>query len=333
MDPEKKEISNLDNDTEQDPKDFGKIIDTLHSKQKLPSLRTYQGDMAEFIKEKNESVISIAVKEKEKKEEKAEEEEKFNPKPKSTNQTFKIKFTMAFLSLLLVAAGTISLFYVFTAVKSRIPKEVILKEDIIPYNNLVTLANVTNENLETELTKLSASDGVNIIKLSDSSGLLLLKAKDFFNFLKISLPGTLERTLKDDYVVGAISGDEGNSSFMIITVNDFGAAFSAMLDWEKNMPDDLSFLDTGTNTAIVSSSVASTTVSAIVASISRPINQETFSWRDIIVKNKDTRGLVNGKDQSKIAYTFLDKNTILITNNLSAIAEISSIYATRSVAR
>ena len=47
MDPEEKKDS---------PNDFGRVIDALHSKQKLPSLRTYQGDMAEFIKSKDESV-------------------------------------------------------------------------------------------------------------------------------------------------------------------------------------------------------------------------------------------------------------------------------------
>ena len=56
----------MDSENKDKSNEFGRVIDALHSKQKLPSLRTYQGDMAEFIKSKNESVISIAVKEKEK---------------------------------------------------------------------------------------------------------------------------------------------------------------------------------------------------------------------------------------------------------------------------
>ena len=43
--------------------DFGKMVEMLHNKSKLSSLRTYQGDTAEFIRSKNESVISIATKE------------------------------------------------------------------------------------------------------------------------------------------------------------------------------------------------------------------------------------------------------------------------------
>jgi len=68
MDPENKEKTGSNEGIGQVPKEFGQVIDTLHSKQKIPSLRTYQGDMAEFIKEKNESVFSIAAKEKKRKE-------------------------------------------------------------------------------------------------------------------------------------------------------------------------------------------------------------------------------------------------------------------------
>ena len=64
----------MDSENKDKSNEFGRVIDALHSKQKLPSLRTYQGDMAEFIKSKNESVISIAVKEKEKKQEEEREQ-------------------------------------------------------------------------------------------------------------------------------------------------------------------------------------------------------------------------------------------------------------------
>ena len=62
---------NQNNKIKNDGEDFGKVVDALHKKQKLPPLRTYQGDMAEFIKEKNESVISVNIKEKVREEEKA----------------------------------------------------------------------------------------------------------------------------------------------------------------------------------------------------------------------------------------------------------------------
>jgi len=134
------------------------------------------------------------------------------------------------------------------------------------------------------------------------------KGQDFFNFLELPANMAIRRMLENDFVVGILSQNNEKSYFVVIKVNDFGGAFAAMLDWEKTMETDLSFLNTATST-------------------------EVFVWKDLIIKNKDTRGLVNEKNKSKIAYTFLDKNTILITDNLSAIGEISSIYASRPVAR
>ena len=301
MDPEEKEDSN----------EFGKVIDALHNKQKLPSLRTYQGDMAEFIKSKNESVISISVKEKERKEEKREEEikeEKLGIRPKQGTKNFQFNFNLIVLSLVLIFAGAFGLYYVFGTLKKPVEKqEVVLKEQIIPYNSSVVLNDATSSNLGAEIGKLSFSNGINIIKIS-AGGVPIEKAKDFFSFLEVSLPAALERTLKDDYTIGMISQDKEHSPFVIITVNDYGSAFSAMLDWEGNMEKDLSFLNTATST-------------------------EVFAWKDIIIKNKDTRGLVNQNDESRITYTFLDKNTILIVGDISVIGEISSAYASRSVAR
>jgi hypothetical protein len=370
MNPEEKKparnASQSEAGGEDNSKEFGKVIDALHSKQKLSSLRSYQGDMAEFIKSKDESVVSIVVKEKERKERKEKEElevqkeaQKIEPTSKSVSHTsaspvfpashpvhssptrqgsgFQMNLTMLLLSILLIGGGALASIYIFDFIKKEPQAEVVLKEDIIPYNNTVTLANITKENLGSELAKLSLNSGVSILKISDSSGASLLKAKDFFNFLKVSLPSALERTLKDDYVVGVSSQNKENSYFLVIKVNDFGQAFSAMLDWEGNMSKDLAFLNnTEEVLGVATSSVATTTTtitSTTTTNIKIPLKPEVFVWKDLIIKNKDTRGLVNEKGKSKLAYAFLDKNTILITNNLSAIGEISSIYASRSVAR
>jgi len=294
---------------------FGKVIDALHNKSKLPSLRTYQGDMAEFIKEKNESVISIAVKEKEK----IEEEEKNSPTPKVEKKSFQMNFTIIAVSLLLILGGAGGLYYIFEVLKREPTREVLSVEKIIPYNNLVTLADLTNGNLASELAKLPPANGVSILKLSNSAGLSLEKAQDFFAFLQITLPATLDRTLKDEYAVGMISQNNQTSNFLIITASDFGRAFSGMLDWEKSIAEDLSFLN-----SVTENWTASTTV---------PASLDSFSWKDIIVKNKDTRALINSRNQTKIAYTFLDRNTILITKNSATIGDLYSIYASRSVVR
>ena len=328
MDPQEK------NDN---PNKFGKVIDALHSKQKLASLRTYQGDMAEFIKEKNQSTISIALKEKERKEER-EEKEELAPEQKrvtASGNGFKMNLTSLALSLLLLAGGAVASLYIFQFIGKEPPVEVILDTEIIPYNNSIILANLTNKNIGEEFTKLALSNGVSIIKVSDTSGLVLQKSQDFLDFLEISLPGTLERTLKNEYAIGIISQNNQKAYFLVLAVNDFGRAFSGMLEWEKTMEKDLTFFNVeikpASNTNVTTSTTTSTTTKVIL--FPTPLVKDVFNWKDLIIKNKDTRALVNQKNQAQIAYTFLDKNTILITNNLTAIGDMSTAYASRSFAR
>lgn len=314
---EKKENINLGGETGQVPTDFGKVIDTLHNKNKLSSLRTYQGDTAEFIRSKNESVISIATKEKvrdDKRKEKIEEKTVENlgkiSDTGSKKSGFQMNVTMILLSLFLVGGGIMVSFYLFKFLTNEPAPEVsVNNNEIISSSDIITLTSLTKTSFESELSKLSYKNGLNIIKISDAEGKTIQKSQDFLNFLEISLPATLARTLKTEYAIGAISAGGATSLFFILTVNDFGRAFSGMLTWEEKMIDDLSFLNVSKNV------------------------QEVFVWKDLILKNKDIRAFANPKNQAKIAYTFLDKNTILIVNDLYAIDTIFSIYISRAVAR
>ena len=108
------------------------------------------------------------------------------------------------------------------------------------------------------------------------------------------------------------------------------------------MEEDLAFFNVEIAPVAPTDTMISTTTSAIatststttkVVSLQPPTVKDIFNWKDLIIKNKDTRGLVNQKNQAKIAYTFLDKNTILITDSLGAIGDMSGAFASRSVAR
>lgn len=343
MNPEEKKETQIDDGAEQEANEFGKVIDALHSKQKLSSLRTYHGDMAEFIKEKNESTISIALKEKERKEEK----EELQPvSKKQTESGFKINFVTLATSLLLLGLGGMAVFYAFNFLRNAAPAPVVMKEEIIPYNNLITLKNINPENFESEFLKIVSVNGTNIVELYGSNGLAIDKAQDFFGLINASLPSALNRNIKERFVLGLLTQNGQSFPFIIISVGDFGQAFSSMLDWEQKMEKDLSFLNpqqeavttinpVGITTASTTATIATSATSSATTttSVKIPMKPDIFVWKDIIVKNKDTRSLANAKNQAKIAYTFLNKNTILITNHLSAIGEISVAYASRAVVR
>jgi hypothetical protein len=264
---------------------------------------------------------------------------------------------MTFISLLLIGGGALASFYIYKLIKSEPSTTVVLKEEIIPYNNEITLTHVTSDNLGSEFKNISATEGVSIVRITDANGLTVQKSKEFFNSLKISPPPALFRTLKDQYVLGVINKNQENHAFLIIMVNDFGGAFSAMLEWEESMNRDLAFLKILEDSiplpvvpdvlATTSSSVVSTsspksnsalgTTTKIIATTTTKtktlLRPEVFAWKDIIIKNKDTRGLVNEKGKSQMAYTFLDKNTILIAESVETIGDMTLIYTSRSFTR
>lgn len=326
------------------PEDFGRVIDALHSKKKLPSLRTYQGDMAQFIKEKNESVITIAVKEKERKEERIESG--IEPKPIVREQNFKTNVLVIIISLLFLAGGVGAAFYLFNFLRDEPVVEVQTKEEIIPHSNSIQFFGSLTEDLNSELLKIPDNGGISVVEIFNSNNQPLFKAKDFFEEFKISAPSNLKRVMQDDYALGTFYLNDKNYGFLIIRVDDFGLAFSAMLDWEQKMVQDLSFLNLKKQLIVpirtvernISSTTASTTqTSQIIETPSAgddlPEESSDYIWKDIIIKNKDTRALVNQYGKSKMAYTFLDKNTILIVNEIETIGEITSIYISRSIAR
>ena len=297
------------------PDNFGKVVEELHNKQKLSALRTYQGDMAQFIREKDESVISVKLKEKEREEKREEEEIKRGEKPaqKHSKSNFQVNVTMIALSLALLAAGVSASFYIVEFI-NRPTVQIKFETDLIAYNSLTTIANIDQSSLEEELAKLPPPNGIDLIKISDRNGKLLSSAKDFFEFVDIPTNFSLGRTLADNFVLGRVTEDTGVGNFIIFLVDDFGVAFSAMLDWEKNMPKDFSFIVANNNPL-------------------SPLTNTEYEWRDVLLNNKDIRAAFDKQGKIIIAYTFLDRKTILVASNLSTIRDLTEIFASRSISR
>jgi hypothetical protein len=230
---------------------------------------------------------------------------------------------LVLVSLLLIVAGFVSFAVADKLLKEKPAPAAAAEKALIPYNDSVTLAVMAKESLGPELLKLPSGSGIKLVKVSGWDGQPIRKAQDFFDFLQVSLPPALSRNLKEDYAFGLWYQENQAVPFLIITVSDFGGAFAGMLDWEAALEKDLDFL----------SLEPAMDMTSLLSTSTIPWKIEQFGWKDVIVKNKDTRALLSEKGKSKIAYTFLDRNTLLIAGNISAIGEISSIYAARAVAR
>lgn len=283
------------------------VASLLHNKSKLQSLRTYQGDVADIIKSQNESVASITIKEKIRDEQEA---------PKVEKPNVGVSFVTLLMTLLLIGGSAVAILFVWRVLVNEQSPQIQIETEIISANNTVAISLITKSGLASELQKASLQMGVVLLKLHDTKGEPIDSATTFFDLLGIELPSLLLRNLRGEFALGTHSSqNQIPAYFLILRADDFGVAFSGLLEWEGNMSNDLSFLGTRVQDANTST--------------------KSFVWKDVIIKNKDARTLVSTANGSDIllAYSFLDKNTILITNSLHAISEIASIYASRSVAR
>lgn len=298
------QIQNFSNNQIKTEQDSGgaKLVETLHNKQKLPSLRTYQGDVASAVKDKDESLTSIFFKERKKREE---------TKPVKSEVGFNL--TRGLLAVVLLAGSFFAVFSIYSFVKrENVPVVISERKDFLPVSGFFSLQNVSDKNIKDGIDQITLGKGISSLDIFDEKQNKIDRALDFMNLIKVNAPDYLLRNLGDKYMLGVLN-DEHKTKFLILETKDFGVAFSGMIDWEPLLAQDLGFL--------LENSVP-----------------EGGEWQDLISKNKDIRALVSQDGQSEenrylILYTFLSKNIILIANDLSGLENIMQDYLSGLVER
>jgi hypothetical protein len=114
-----------------------------------------------------------------------------------------------------------------------------------------------------------------------------------------------------------------NQPFLIVRVDSYEAAYAAMLAWEPTMQADLSPLFDYTPTVhIPEQGIATTTT---------PTQFIQTGFVDKIVENHDARVIQNSTGDVSLLWTFIDRNTLIITTNDATLREIISRLQTAPV--
>ncbi len=124
----------------------------------------------------------------------------------------------------------------------------------------------------------------------------IVKSAQFFNFLETSAPGSFLRNLNDEFMLGTYQ----NKGFLILKTNSYESAFAGMLEWEKNLADDLLPILSG--------------------------KKVSGAWEDRVVKNRDTRVLKEENDALALIYAFLNRNILLIAPDEAVFSEVLSRF-------
>lgn len=271
----------------------------------LKTLRTYQGDMAGVVRNKNESVATIAVAAHKKREDRGESI------PLSAARTvpfFKNAFFLI-LSAVVIVAGGFSLYTVFfaksaqnTAIDIRQP------ESLVDYNTFSTISltdrNTLIETINNGRTLLPDTKGsIWFAHITGASPLDLLKR------LTPQAPDVLMRTLTRPYAVGFYRDNNATTFFAGFTVSSYGQAFSGMLAWEPTLYADISEF------------------------MPQQVNTPNTEFTDVIVDNKDVRVLQDTAGQTLVVYGFADQQTLVIAQNEAVFKQITQNILTKRTAR
>lgn len=302
-------------------------------------IRTMQLDMADAVKNQNETVVSIAIAEEKKKAVARAEsstiktgDEKIPPAPKPHG-----RIIIVIVVLLMISA--LGLAYVFVLPKFggiKLPDISIpsfpsfssgdaIEPTATTTEPIVSLApslipaqtekrfNITDKTREQILDEVSdelmegaTAGSIKNIHFEELVGTepTTISANRLFVFADIFAPEILNRSLEKPFMIG-FWGEEnwGATPFIILKVSGYDTGFAGMLDWEKDLPRAFDSLF-GTN-----------------------INAELKSkikFQDIVVLEKDAR-VVETPSGDTIAYVFANENTIVIAGSQKALVAIVTV--------
>lgn len=312
----------------------------------VKSIQTYKSDVESLVEEKNVSVVSIAAAEAQKREK--------SPLPQAASDDqehwiFKrVSLVVGGVLLIAVAAGALA--YALTrpttvpAVPLSTGAPFISVDDTkqVPVNvgsGSTNLMQTLND------ARLGVSLSLGLIErlyVTQGSGnnAQEVPIQTLLHALAPEAPQALIRTLTGEYLLAVHSYDE-NQAILILHTDSYETAYAAMLQWEPTMPHDLlplfartppvhinPFMPIATTTATTSQSVSSTTPGDYFASTSAqlPSSQSGLptTFADRVVENRDARVIQTSAGDILLLWTFLDRNTIVITTNDATLREVVS---------
>ena len=295
-------------------------------------LETYQSDIEKIIQQKNVSTITIAAAEAEKRASSGTQDEQNAAKAEqnakilaATKRAALIFFGVALVSVslgllayLILRPTTVSVTSATQAPFISVDNTIVMPatQDILTRGGL--MAALENAKNSTSLA-LGLVDWIAPVIPATSTNSLpqTMSAQTFLGTLALHIPATLLRNIEPTFLLGIHSYD-GNQPFLILTVDSYEQAYSDMLAWELSMKDDLSPLfayvprihipeeNLGTGSPTTTSQFLQT------------------PFVDKVLENHDTRVILNSTGDVYFLWTFLDRNTIVITTNQYTLREIIS---------
>lgn len=303
---------------------------TPHQDVVIRNLRTFQGDVADAIKKQNASVLSITLAEKKKKDKEETQEDK-HAKVENHKRAWSV---LASILLIILGVGTVGVFY-YLQKQAPAPSTPgpAPEQTIVGYNTKKGI-NVDGATRQKFLTVIAEEKNNSTVNPNEITYLYLnkeqsvvargLTTKELFTILDTKIPGATLRSFGDQFMFGFFR-DENIESFLLIHVNSFDIAYDGMLKWENTIASDIGSLfysQTNTQPTTIAEATTTSTTTPKLSSLPKVAPQITNAFEDETFANKDARVLKNSTGKTLLLYSFLDKETLLITSNENTLKEM-----------
>jgi hypothetical protein len=292
----------------------------------LKQIRTYQGDVAEALKDQSESLVSIRRAELVKQGEGNEFAPRKTPEEEAERKSREKIILLIVGTVLLLILGGVGVWYAYIGyqTKTALPAVVIIPNKFISSETSFDL-NVSGlardsflSTFDVERTKEIKNGNIEQIQLKkNSTSTPLISTGEFLNILNTKAPDSLVRAFDPLFMLGVIGDTTEASStphtFLIIKLDSFDNAYAGMLSWENNLQDDLLPL-------FASADIVASTTSNI-------------AFQDITIQNKDARAIKDTNGNTILLYSFFDNNMLIITDNESSLRSLVIRLNTEKLSR
>lgn len=278
-------------------------------------IRTYESDIAEAIANKKTSILNIAIEEKRK--EDGTQSSTISNKPKPSSGSWK-KFLMLILSIILIAGGIGGGYYLYLQSPLALPTQVTIVDKTIPSiikadkQRVVEMGITRSSDFPTKIKDTLFESGGDVGKINEyilnstvGSTTNRIDGAQFFQMLDTSAPESLNRSLLKKWMLGTFNEEYGKVPFIILSTDFFQNTFAGMLKWESNMPDEMAIIFNYENRARQEN--ATNTLSSFFTIKGK--------FQDRTVLNRDVREFITDSGELLILYSFVDKDTLVITTN------------------
>ncbi len=262
----------------------------------LKTIRTYASDMATAIKQKQGSVMKIALAEKERRDEDA----------LAKNPVSRKNIVFTFGAILLLILGGVALY--FGVLAKRAPKVI---EDAPVQNSQALITGVvqpvvgsTKAIMQESMKNLIASgshelDTATMLVFTLPETQTPITATTFLETNSFDLSAGLKRSLDELYSIGIYTLD-GNTPFLVIKSDSYDTAYIGMLATEKTLYSD---------------------IMPLFGLPEKDSNESVFltaSFTDNVIANQDVRAIKNVANEYVFFYSVRDDGTIIMTTDPGA---------------